>query len=87
MTDALSFEMAKTIIESSFTPIRCTCMLTEAGKVDIKLYGADGSVKLILPEFAKSRISSIRGVSQIVLETRQALAHSSLKRERLRGVK
>ena len=84
MTDALKFEMAKRIVESSFKPIHCNCDLAKDGKVAIRLYDADNNTLLSMSDIESNRLSSIRGVAQIALELKQALASSALANRRAR---
>jgi hypothetical protein len=82
LSSTLSFEMAKQIVESSFSPIKCYCELVEGGMINIRLRNVEGSIKIDIQKIEASRLSTVRGVAQLTLEIRQALANYDLKRRR-----
>lgn len=79
MTDALKFDMACQIIQSSFSPLGCECKRTENDGICVRLYDDSNTTHLLVKNIAPDKLTTIRSVSQLALEIKQALASSTMR--------
>jgi hypothetical protein len=75
----LSFEEARSIIESAFEPWACACS-QQHDDVRVRIYDANTDATLKVVTASPGDIASVRAVSQFILEVRQSLAVDMLRK-------
>lgn len=76
------------IIQSSFLPLSCQCMISPAGAVSVRITNPDnGRVTVLDSSFNASALTSSRSIANLVAELRSAMAseHSGQSRGRAKG--
>lgn len=76
----------RSIVESAFLPLRCTCSISQDDSLTVQINDPrSDQVELLVSGISLSRLDTTRGISELVAELRHDLAQTRHQQVRMRA--
>ncbi len=76
----------RSIVEAAFLPLRCTCTSSEDDSLTVQIDDPNSDhAHLLVTGISLERLNTTRGISELVAQLRQDLAHPRHQQGRMRA--